>query len=231
MTLPKPPTLALDHIVLAAARLGEGIDFIEETLGVRMPLGGKHPIMNTHNAVLRLADGLYLEVIAIDPEAGPAQRPRWFGLDDPKLQSRLSAEGPSLAAWVVRTDDLASTLRSAAGDLGDAIAMSRGALNWQIGVAPDGRAPRGGLLPVAIQWPGGEHPTHRMPDAGVRFGGLTLRAPKPETLRGALARIGAERLAEIKPYRRSARPLEAIFIRPDGLEASLCGGDWDAAAG
>jgi Glyoxalase-like domain len=231
MTPPKPPTLALDHIAIAAARLGEGIDFVEETLGVRMPLGGKHPIMNTHNAVMRLGEGFYLEVIAVDPEAGPAHRPRWFGLDDPRLQARLASLGPELVAWIVRSDDLAGTLQAAEGELGEALPMSRGAMTWQIGVAATGRPARGGLLPTAIQWPQGEHPTQRMADLGVRFGGLTLRAPKPEPLRVALSRIGADKLAEIKPYRRSAQPLEAAFIRPDGLEASIAGGDWESAAG
>ncbi len=231
MISPKPPTLTFDHIAIAAARLGEGIDFVEETLGVRMPLGGKHPIMNTHNAVMRLGDGIYLEVIAIDPEAGPPHRPRWFGLDDPKLQSRLTALGPCLVAWVVRSDDLAVSLQAGQGDLGVALAMSRGSLSWQIGVHPDGLPGMGGLLPTVIQWPAGEHPTQRMSDQGVRFGGLTLRAPKPEHLRTALTRIGAEKLADIKPYRRSALPLEAIFIRPDGLAASISGGDWATASG
>jgi hypothetical protein len=230
MASPKPPTLSLDHLVIAAARIGEGIDFVEDMLGVRMPLGGKHPIMNTHNAVMRLGDGLYLEVIAVDPEAGAASRPRWFGLDDAKLQSRLTTEGPCLVAWIVRSDDLHATLHAAAGDLGDVLSMSRGTLSWQIGVAPNGLPAMGGLLPTAIQWPAGEHPTQRMPDMGVRFGGLTLRAPKPEALRAALARIGADRLAEIKPYRRSALPLEATFIRPDGLAAIIGGGDWASLA-
>jgi len=229
MTSQKPPTLTLDHLAIAAARLGEGIDFVEETLGVRMPLGGKHPIMNTHNAVMRLADGLYLEVIAVDPEAGPAQRPRWFGLDDHKLQARLAAEGPCLVAWIVRSDDLAATLQASGGELGEALAMTRGTMAWQIGVTPNGLPPLSGLLPVAIQWPVGEHPTQRMPDSGVRFGGLTLRLPKPETLRSVLARIGADRLADIKPYRRGAPALEATFIRPNGLAAVIGGADWSGA--
>lgn len=230
MTSPKLPTLTLDHLAIAAARIGEGIDFVEDMLGVRMPLGGKHPIMNTHNAVMRLGDGLYLEVIAVDPEAGPANRPRWFGLDDAKLQSRLNTEGPCLAAWIVRSDDLAATLRAGGGELGDALQMSRGTMTWQIGVTRNGLPALGGLMPTAIEWPPGEHPTQRMPDMGVRFGGLTLRAPKPEHLRGALARIGADKLADIKPYRRSAHPLEATFIRPDGLAATIGGGEWASLA-
>lgn len=230
MLLPHLPALALDHLAIAAARLGEGIDFVEETLGVRMPLGGKHPVMNTHNAVMRLGDGVYLEVIAIDPEAGPAERPRWFGLDDAKLQARLSALGPCLVAWVARSDDLKATLAANPGDLGEALAMSRGALNWRIGVRPDGMPGMGGLLPTVIQWPPGPHPAQRMTDMRVRFGGLTLRAPKPDLLRAALARTGAEKLADIKPFRRGALPLEATFIRPDGLEAAISGGDWATVA-
>ena len=221
----KPPALAFDHLAIGAARLGEGIDFVEETLGVRMPLGGKHPVMHTHNAVMRLAEGLYLEVIAIDPEAGPALRPRWFGLDDPAVQGRLAAEGPRLIAWVARSANLAASLKAATLDLGEAMAMSRGALRWQIAVTTTGALPHGGLMPALIEWPPGVHPTaQRMPDLGVRFAGLTLRAAKPEPLRAALASIGAERLADTRPLRRGADVLEALFVRPDGREVSITSG-------
>lgn len=40
----------------------------------------------THNRCLGMEDGIYLEVIAVDPEAPPPSRPRWFGLDDPSMQ-------------------------------------------------------------------------------------------------------------------------------------------------
>jgi len=222
----KLPALALDHLAIAAARLGEGIDFVEEALGVRMPLGGKHPGMNTHNAVMKLADGLYLEVIAIDPEAAPPVRSRWFGMDDPALQARLSAEGPRIIAWVARTTDIAGSLRCAGThDLGEPMPMSRGTLNWKIAVRADGSQAMAGLLPTLIEWPPGVHPTaQRMPDLGVRFVGLTLRAAKPEPLRAALASLGADRLVDVKPMRRGAEPMEAVFVRPDGAEVRVSGG-------
>ena len=220
------PALAFDHLAIAAGRLGEGIDFVEEKLGVRMPLGGKHPAMNTHNALMKLGDRLYLEVIAIDPEAGPAARPRWFGLDDPATRARLAADGPSLIGWLARTDDLSASLRAGGSELGAPLPMSRGGLDWRIAVRPDGAPPMGGLLPILIQWPPGIHPTtQRMPDLGVRFLGLTLRAAKPEFLRAALARIGAVGLADLKPMRRGAPALEAAFVRPDGTEAVITGGE------
>ena len=220
------PALALDHLAIAAGQLGEGIDFVEDKLGVRMPLGGKHPGMHTHNAVMKLGEKLYLEVIAIDPEAGPPMQPRWFGLDDPATRARLSAIGPHLIGWLARTDDMAASLRAGGPELGAAMPMSRGGLNWQIAVRPDGALPMGGLLPVLIQWPPGIHPAaQRMPDLGVRLLGLTLRAAKPEPLRAALARIGADRLADVKPWRRGAPLLDAAFVRPDGAEVVIAGGE------
>ena len=45
--------------------------------------------MGTHNRVLGMAGGMYLEVIAIDPDAAAPERPRWFGLDEPAMRERL----------------------------------------------------------------------------------------------------------------------------------------------
>jgi hypothetical protein len=219
------PELALDHLTIAAASLGEGIAFIEQRLGVNIPLGGKHPIMNTHNAVMRIGNGLYLEVISADPGAGPAQRPRWFGLDDPVARRRLDVDGPYLAAWVVRSDDIAATVAGRGRDLGEVATMSRGQLSWQIAIRPDGSVAMGGLMPLVIEWPRGPHPSTRMADLGVKFAGLTLRPGRPSELRNALSAIGADRLADIQSPKRGHEPLEAYLVRPDGAEVRIGGGD------
>ncbi len=78
------------------AALADGVAWVEATLGVPMQPGGRHPTMGTHNALLRLGRSAYLEVIAIDPDAPPPSRPRWYGLDD------LAPDAPArLATWVV----------------------------------------------------------------------------------------------------------------------------------
>ena len=57
---------AIDHLVIAAETLAEGVAWVEDRLGIACSGGGAHPAMGTHNRLIRLGD-LYLEVIAIEP--------------------------------------------------------------------------------------------------------------------------------------------------------------------
>ncbi len=65
------PALKLDHLVIAARTLDEGARYVAARLGVETAAGGAHPLMRTHNRLLNLYGGAYLEVIAIDPAAAP----------------------------------------------------------------------------------------------------------------------------------------------------------------
>lgn len=216
--------LELDHIAVSARTLDEGIDFVADRLGVRTPLGGRHPRMNTHNAVMSLGPGVYLEIIAIDPEAGPPEMPRWFALDDPAMRRLLEA-GPTLATWIARSDDLAATIAASPVSLGTAHRMARGDLRWQIGIRPDGSMPMAGLFPICIEWPPGPHVSTRMADLGVRLAGITVRPPQPDAFRAKLVAIGAESLVTVEAPKRGQPPLEAELIRPDGRRVSLGGGE------
>ena len=66
----------LDHLVIAAETLDQGIDYIRATLGVEIPKGGLHKTMGTHNHLMQLGDNTYLEVIATNPEGITPDQPR-----------------------------------------------------------------------------------------------------------------------------------------------------------
>ena len=83
MTTPSAaPPAALDHLVLAAPELARGVVWAERRLGVAFGPGGAHPGMGTHNRLLRLGAGAFLEVIAPAPDSPAPPHPRWFGMSD-----------------------------------------------------------------------------------------------------------------------------------------------------
>ncbi len=212
------PRLVLDHLVIGAATLAQGVDWVEGRLGGAVPPGGSHPRMGTHNHLTALGPDSFLEIIAIDPAAEPPPRPRWFALDDPAHRARL-ARCPRLLTWVAATDDIEASLAraSAAGaSLGRAVEMTRGELTWLISIRDDGRLLENGTLPVLIQWshhahPGGAHPAGRMTDLGLRLDTLELRHPDPAKLDTVLRAIGAEHLAEIVQDDRPVPSLRAVL--------------------
>ena len=51
--------LALDHLVVAARSLDEGVRWCAATLGVTPGPGGKHPLMGTHNRLFGIAGDLF----------------------------------------------------------------------------------------------------------------------------------------------------------------------------
>jgi hypothetical protein len=174
----------VDHLVVAAATLADGVDWCERTLGVMPGPGGKHPLFGTHNRLLKVESEAYplayLEIIAIDPEAPPPGRMRWFGLDAIDLSG-----GPRLIHWVARSTMLDMHrwgLINIGLQPGEPVAASRdtpqGLLSWQILVRDDGALLCGGALPTLIQWQG-RHPAQAMPASGVVLKSLTLSGVPP----------------------------------------------------
>jgi hypothetical protein len=205
---------AFDHLIVAAATLEQGEEFIESRVGARPQRGGKHVAMGTHNSVLKVGPRTYLEVIAIDPGGATPERPRWFELDRPDTQAQLRAS-PRLIHWAARTGDIDAARRACTIDPGPAHAMSRGELNWLITIPEDGHLPGGGVLPTLIAWPDARHPTDTMPDARIRLATLAAAHPEPGRIRGALAALG---LGETLQVTFSAKiRLAAMLHTPRGM--------------
>lgn len=166
---------------MASSTLRQGMEYVQDLLGAKMQLGGRHELMGTHNALLRLGPMTYLEVISIDPEAPRPTRPRWFGLDDPAMRLRLSL-GPRLITWVARTNDLHS-LVTEYSSFGSVLEMERGDFRWKMALDDKGRLNHNGVVPIPIQWlPSNQesnliHPCERLEDKRIKFVSLTLRSP------------------------------------------------------
>lgn len=208
------PSATPDHLVLAARELDAAAAWLEEHLGVALAAGGKHVRMGTHNRLLGMGADLYLELIAIDPQAPPIDRPRWFGLDSLDLPEQR----PRLIHWVARSDDLARDLAACRHDAGDILAMERGDYRWRITVPADGHLPGDGLLPTLIQWDVPCHPSQRLPDSGCRLMKLEGFHPAPAALKADLAALGlASRLDLHATEPGEAAQLVAYLKTPRGL--------------
>ena len=220
----------LDHLVIAAPDLASGVLWCERTLGVTPAPGGAHPLMGTHNRLVRLQGGrfdkAYLEIIAIDPAAKPerqAPRARWFDLDNPAFLAKLERDGAQLAHWVVRTENVADAVgawQRLGIDRGRILAASRmsarGLLTWQITVRDDGQRLFDGCLPTLIEW-GPVHPAPALAEQGVTLNDFSVSHPDAATITEALSVIG---LAGVNTTLGPAS-LNAGLIRPDGALRTL----------
>ncbi len=221
------PNLALDHLVVAAATLEQGVAWCQHTLGVTPGPGGEHALMGTHNRLLNVATPgfalAYLEIIAINPAAtfsAPGHK-RWFDLDNPALQSRLAADGPQLIHWVARSTALnlhRQRFIALGVQPGEPVAASRptpaGLLQWQMVLRPDGLLLHRGAVPTLIQWQG-PHPVLNMPASGVTLQGLQLAGALPAGVQNLL-RMPALRCAE-----DSQKPVLTVTLHTPLGERSL----------
>lgn len=168
-------TYQLDHIAIGCTDLAQGVAWAEERLGVKMQAGGQHAHFGTHNRLLGLADGLYLEVIAKNPDA-PVDRPTWFDLDN-------FTGPPRLANWICRSDDV----ENAQAITGPPVSLTRDDLHWQLTVPDDGSLPMQGGYPSLLKWGAGiTPPSGSLPASGVRLTKWEVWHPQANWLREAI---------------------------------------------
>lgn len=180
---------AIDHLVYAVDDLQRGMDQVEQLLGVRPILGGRHPDYGTHNALLSLGPATYLEIIAPDPGLPRPERGVLFELEGPK-KARL-------ATWAIRSEKIEEswkTARLAGLGLGRIRSGSRRkpngtVLKWRL--TDPYALPLGGAVPFLICWGDTPHPASAAPRAGQLLG-LLIEHPQPERVQEALRVLGAK---------------------------------------
>jgi Glyoxalase-like domain len=144
----------IDHIVVVARTLEQGVAWCEATLGITPETGGEHPQFGTHNRLFKIATPsfplAYFEIIALKNNANFAinnaannstntstigkntslnkdSKARWFDMDDAVLQAAIAKE-PRLVHFVAQTDDIQAgrtALKALGIDRGPAVEASR----------------------------------------------------------------------------------------------------------
>jgi hypothetical protein len=213
----------VDHLVVLAPSVAQGADWCRATLGVEPGPGGEHPLMGTHNRLMRVATvdypRAYFEIIAPQPGREPqGGRRRWFDMDDARVQSAIAQDGPHLAHFVANVPDVKAAVAAwaelglARGEILRTSRMTpRGLLEWQITVRGDGQRLFDGCLPTLIEW-GDTHPAAGMPESGVMLQAMAVRHPQAALLQAAYDAIG---LHGVKVFEGEAR-LCAAFDTPLG---------------
>lgn len=220
----------VDHLVVAAASLEQGAAWCEATLGVTPGPGGEHPLMGTHNRLLRIATvdypRAYFEIIAVQPQRTPQCARRWFDLDDETVRDTLARSGPRLLHFVASVPDVGAAvarLRALDIERGAPVAASRmtprGLLAWQITLRDDGQRLFDGTLPTLIEW-GATHPAPGLPESGVTLQSLSVTHPRADTLRTAYEAIGMQGVA----VRQGEANLCALLDTPRGRVQLASGG-------
>jgi hypothetical protein len=194
-----PLNAQVDHLVVIAKSLDQGVRWCEDTLGISPGPGGQHPLMGTHNRLFKIASAqypqAYFEIIAIDPLAPQPNRRRWFDMDEAS-QQELVNDSPQLlhfVARVARISDSVAAWHELEIDRGAIVQASRptsgGLLQWQISVRDDGQRLFDGGLPTLIEW-GQTHPTTAMPEMGIELRALQINHPQAPVLSAAFKAIG-----------------------------------------
>ena len=208
----------LDHLLWASRDLDAAVEALHARSGVRAAPGGRHPELGTWNALARLGDRIFLELVAPDPTLERGSFARWLG----------ALPEPALVMWAARTSNAKATA-DLAREAGYAVEVLDGRRE-----RPDGRVltwtnvfvtghGAGTLVPFFIEWGDTEHPAASAP-AGLTLDSFTIETPQPASLRAVL-----DALAVKVAVRKGARDrLCATIMGPRG-EFVLTGPDTSAA--
>jgi hypothetical protein len=207
-------TATIDHLVYACPDLDAAVAEITRLTGVRPQLGGQHPGLGTHNALLSLGDRTYLEIIAPDPAQPGTGQEQPFGL------GHLTA--PALRAWAAAPRDLDAAVRQARSegfDYGDIVSRNRrtpgdGEVSWRMTTYPNNGAVA--VIPFLIDWGPARHPAQTAPP-GLRLTEFRILAPDPEQVIRELRAAGIDLLVE----HADAPALRAVLTGPQDTQVVL----------
>lgn len=191
--------LQLDHLTVVAPDLAEGVAHVRDCLDLDVPFGQRHLYMGTHNHLLQLGDGIYLEIVARDPAAAPQAHRCWFGLDDPRQVRADWDAGRRLRGWVARTDRIDAVLTGREGMLGRKVALPQDVPAFDFAIPHDGSLPLDGILPSIIDRRGRPRSMATIADLGARLTSFTLAHPEPAAIEALYRDLAIMRAPTVVP--------------------------------
>ena len=204
---PRAAAAHVDHLILGARDLDEGIRLFEERTGVRPKVGGEHPGRGTRNALVSLGTSLYIEILAPQvnaPDSGTVA----------ELRQRTDLSPYGWAVFVPDVEAARRRLSDAGFGLSEIFPGSR--------ARPDGRLlewktfeiekPPIAGLPFFIRWGDGTtHPSQDSP-GGCRLERLRAVTPDLDGVRRVFSAIALDVTAE-----KGTRPgLDIVLRCPKG---------------
>jgi len=196
----------LDHLLWGSRVLDGAVADLHQRSGVQAVFGGHHPELGTQNALARLGERVFLEVIAPAP-ALPAG-----GL----ARELAKITVPALVMWAARTTGAAMlAARAKAVGLtatvveGHRARAGGGIVRWtNVFIAGHGA---GTLVPFFIEWADDYHPSEDAPP-GLALDSFSIETPDPARLRAIFSALDVK--ASVRKGRRDR--LRAALDTPQG---------------
>jgi hypothetical protein len=191
MAEPRTIRESVDHLLLGARDLDEGIAWLDARTGVKAQPGGSHPGVGTRNALVSLGGRQYLEIIAPDP----AQTAFTFTID---LRAMAS---PRLVTWAVSTPDVDAAVAAARRHGLNVVGPRDGSrtrpdgsvLQWRsAGLVASFAEADVDPVPFFIEWASSSHHPSSDAPAGCRLVDVAIAGPQPAKLEAVLAGLGIE---------------------------------------
>lgn len=199
---------SFDHVQLACNDLDKGIAFVESRTGVKAAFGGVHPGRGSRNALLKLGERRYLEILAPDPAQDRSQ----------DVRGLYRIESPRLLEWAAHVDDLDPIIAAVSAAHLETRPVFPGSrkrpdgklLRWRALNLKDNR---NGLLPFFIEWSkDSAHPASDSP-GGCELTSFAVIDPEPESLRATFRTL---KLEDVQVESGSRPLLRAVIKGPKG---------------
>lgn len=189
----RPCASALDHLLIGAPTLEDGIAWFEDRTGVRAARGGAHPGLGTWNAVASLGPAQYVEIIAPDPGQPGVETfyvPDLRGFKEPRIATWAAGTDMPISSF---TSDLPHGIVCDPPRRGSRVRPDGARLAWSLAFPKDAiRRSYDGMLPFFIEWEAGcPHPGLSAP-SGLRLLSMSIAHPAHAALNEALRALGLE---------------------------------------